>query len=137
MKPCAICKSPSVDDRDVLCATHDDAWRASPEADRFRRGHRYETMFADFIRRLQAERLNGRVQMRHLLAMVYGIGVLCFCDPRIYVLLTILGERVGLREWDPGKPIPSLATDLFEKHRFVVDIPELDLRWPVAVWRRK
>ena len=82
MKTCVICKSPSADTRDVLCAAHVDEWLRSPEGrramesfmgfakfnvtdgkvDPFSLDHSTPiaaTMFADFVRRKHAERLNG------------------------------------------------------------------------------
>ena len=84
MKTCVICKSPSVDDRGVLCAAHVDEWLKSPEGRRAMEALKpsffkfdvtdgkidhflptmpaVETAAADFIRRLQAERLNGSIR---------------------------------------------------------------------------
>lgn len=66
MKPCVICRSPSADTRDTLCAAHCEEWLKSPEGTRamgsFSLDHSTPiaaTMFADFVRRKHAERLNG------------------------------------------------------------------------------
>jgi hypothetical protein len=78
VKPCVICRSPSIDCRGTVCAAHSDEWLRSPEGarvlatltkpfdltddkvDSFQPDPIAETAFADFVRRVQAERLNGR-----------------------------------------------------------------------------
>ena len=76
MRPCVICRSasvlsPSVDFRQILCSAHCEEWRDSPECKRALGGRETipktplaETMLADFIRRMQAERLNRSTKMK-------------------------------------------------------------------------